>query len=137
MNYQYPYQQYPNGFNYPQQPQQYAPNQVQNPLIRNNQPTGNGIIWVQGEEGAKAYMVGAGNSVVLWDSESPTIFIKSADLSGMPSMRILEWQERVSSPSPSKQTGDFITRKEFDELKSRIETMIGGENNVSKKQSDE
>ena len=28
------------------------------------------IIWVQGEEGAKAYMVAAGNSVLLMDSEN-------------------------------------------------------------------
>lgn len=28
------------------------------------------IIWVQGEEGAKAYMVAAGNSVLLMDSET-------------------------------------------------------------------
>ena len=50
-----------------QQPQQSAP-----------------IIWVQGEEGAKAYMVAAGNSVLLMDSESSVFYIKSTDASGMP-----------------------------------------------------
>lgn len=42
------------------------------------------IIWVQGEEGAKAYMVAAGNSVLLMDSENSTFYIKSTDASGMP-----------------------------------------------------
>lgn len=32
------------------------------------------IIWVQGEEGAKAYMVAAGNSVLLMDSENSAFF---------------------------------------------------------------
>ena len=39
------------------------------------------IIWVQGEEGAKAYMVAAGNSVLLMDSENSTFYIKSTDAS--------------------------------------------------------
>lgn len=42
------------------------------------------IIWVQGEEGAKAYMVAAGNSVLLMDSENSSFYIKSTDASGMP-----------------------------------------------------
>lgn len=48
------------------------------------------IIWVQGEEGAKAYMVAAGNSVLLMDSENSTFYIKSTDASGMPQpLRVL------------------------------------------------
>ena len=35
------------------------------------------IIWVQGEEGAKAYMVAAGNSVLLMDSETARITSKA------------------------------------------------------------
>ena len=34
------------------------------------------IIWVQGEEGAKAYMVAAGNSVLLMDSENSTFTLR-------------------------------------------------------------
>lgn len=33
------------------------------------------IIWVNGEEGAKAYMVSPNHTVALWDSESQTIFL--------------------------------------------------------------
>ena len=46
------------------------------------QPTG--IIWVSGEAGAKAYLVAPNNTVQLWDSESQTIYLKSADACGMP-----------------------------------------------------
>ena len=39
-----------------------------------NQPAqqGGSIIWVQGESGAKSYMVAPGNTVQLWDSEAQT-----------------------------------------------------------------
>lgn len=50
-----------------------------------NQPAGNqGFVWVQGEAGAKAYPVAAGNSVLLMDSESPVLYMKSTDISGRP-----------------------------------------------------
>ena len=52
------------------------------------------LIWVQGEAGAKAYLVAPNARVILWDTENPTIYIKSADSSGIPSMRILDWTER-------------------------------------------
>lgn len=72
---QYPYNQqstYQNQMPQMQQPQQ-------------NQPIGNaGFVWVQGEAGAKAYPVAAGNSVLLMDSENPVLYMKSTDSSGKP-----------------------------------------------------
>lgn len=52
------YQAYPQY--YPTQPQQM---QNVNPLI-----------WVQGEAGAKSYLVGPGQTVALWDSEESVIY---------------------------------------------------------------
>ena len=37
------------------------------------QPT-DSRIWVQGEVGAKSYLVANGNTVVLWDSEAPMFY---------------------------------------------------------------
>ncbi len=63
-----------------------------------------GIIWVQGEAGAKAYHVAPGNTVQLWDSENTVIYLKSADMAGMPSMRVLEYTERnAARPAPQQQ----------------------------------
>lgn len=55
------------------------------------------IIWVQGEAGAKAYLVAPNTTVTLWDSESPTIYIKTSDGRGIPSMRVLDFTERSVS----------------------------------------
>lgn len=53
--------------------------QMQPAQMQSQQQSGSGIIWVQGEEGAKAYMVAPGNSVLLMDSENSAFYIKSTD----------------------------------------------------------
>lgn len=85
------------------------------------QPQDNGgIIWVQGEAGAKAYFVAPGNTVQLWDSENQVIYLKSADMSGMPSMRVLDYTERNAAPTQQKRQvpqidlSNFITRDELE-----------------------
>lgn len=70
------------------QPQSVAP--VQSPA----QPSQSSIIWVSGEAGAKAYLVAPNNTVQLWDSEAQVIYLKSADASGMPSMKVLDYTIR-------------------------------------------
>ena len=99
------------------------------PQMQPNQPQNNGVIWVQGEEGAKAYMVAAGNSVLLMDSEGSTFYIKSTDQSGMPQpLRIFDYSERVAAPkaaptNPPSATPEYVTREEFDRLAARIDAL--------------
>ena len=65
---------------FPMNYQQYYPQMqgVQN-IPKQNQPQqNNGIIWVQGEAGAKSYLVAPNSTVTLWDTESEVI------LSGVP-----------------------------------------------------
>lgn len=83
------------------------------------------MIWVQGETGAKAHMVAPGNTVVLWDSENPLIYIKTADASGMPSMRIFEWTEKTA-PSPSVMQGtaqQYVTVEEYSKLAAMVNEL--------------
>lgn len=77
------------------QPYTQIPNQPQN--IAQPSAQQNGIIWVSGEAGAKAYLVAPNNTVQLWDSEAQTIYLKSADASGMPSMKVLDYTIRESN----------------------------------------
>jgi len=87
------------------------------------------IIWVQGEEGAKAYMVAAGNSVLLMDSENSTFYIKSTDASGMPQpLRVFDYSERTASPKQPAQTAqkpkeEYVTRQEFNALTARFDAL--------------
>lgn len=114
------YQPYPQNYlqNYPQvYPQQNTQQAQQN----------NGIVWVQGIEGAKAHPVGAGQSVLLMDSDSDCMYLKSADQTGMPSLRVFDYKERTSSSGPKNDDlSVFATKDELshyvtkEELKKAI-----------------
>nr|DAI29747.1 MAG TPA: hypothetical protein [Caudoviricetes sp.] len=86
------------------------------------------MIWVQGEAGAKAHIVAPGNTVVLWDSENPIIYIKSADANGMPSMRIIDWKERSASAPPvmqpnAAQNVQYVTVDEYNKLAAVVNDL--------------
>lgn len=92
--------------------------------------TNTGIIWVQGENAAKAYPVAVGQSALLMDSENSVFYIKSTDQSGMPQqLRIFDYKERVVGEKPIPQTvmepkKDFVSREEFDKFKTEIKEEI-------------
>ena len=86
----------------------------------------NGFIWVQGEAGAKAYPVAPNSTVQLWDSESQTIYLKSADASGLPSMKTLEYSVKEAQPTvkvAEKSQVDlsgYVTKEEFEKRIAEI-----------------
>lgn len=88
----------------------------------------NSIIWVQGEAGAKSYLVAPNTTVQLWDSENNTIYLKSADSSGMPSIRILDYtiRENGSQMAQNSLTAQsvYATKDELEKLKSEIMEFI-------------
>lgn len=97
---------------------------TQNPLPA-TQPTQNSLIWIQGEAAAKSYLVAPGNTVALWDSESQTVYLKSADASGMPSMRILDYtirEDGAKTPEIAPRT-DFATKDDIVSIQSQIDEI--------------
>ena len=88
----------------PLNPYQYQPQvantyqpQLQQTVQVPQQPN-TGIIWVQGEAGAKAYPVASGTSILLMDSENECFYIKSTDISGMPlPLRTFDYREHVAN----------------------------------------
>lgn len=97
-------------------PQTFIP-QYQPPVQQQQQ--NNGIIWVQGEAGAKSYLVAPNNTVQLWDSESQTIYLKSADASGMPSMKVLDYKIREGSAA-APETEAYATKSDLEALQQKI-----------------
>lgn len=102
------------------------------PMQMNTQPT-NDMIWVLNENEATSYPVAPSNSVVLWDKSNPTIYVKSVNANGMPSMRVLDFTERIdnasNSPLNAPKThectcGDkFATKEQFEALKGDFERL--------------
>ena len=111
-------------------------NQMQNAVVQPSIPSqpmqqqSSQIIWVSGEAGAKSYLVAPGNTVMLLDAENSVFYLKSADASGMPlPLRIFDYKERTTTAQQafggvvtgeSVNLDNFVTRKEFDELKASI-----------------
>lgn len=119
---------FPIGYNYIPQYQQMQ-QLAQPPQHQSN------LIWVQGEAGAKSYMVAPNTTVQLWDSKNQVIYLKSADASGMPSMKILDYTIRsaeMPQNAPSVLSGNdlYATKEELREMKqsfeNRLKSLVGG-----------
>ena len=114
--------------------QQYYPNlqmPLQTPQMPQNgvQSSGNSITWVLGENAAKSFPVGAGQTVVLMDREEPIMYMKSVDQSGMPlPLRIFDITERTAHHTESvvskSETPDYVSRSEFDKFKEDVRQTI-------------
>ena len=121
---------YNNGFpmNYPQYPQQY-PQQYQQPIPTPQPQNVGGPIWVSGEAGAKAFLVAPNTTVQLWDSENPVIYLKSADASGMPSIKVIDYTIRNAQNGPKKtplenEPKEYATKDDMAALKAELMRKI-------------
>lgn len=79
---------------FPNYPQQFYPQyqqMVQPQMMQPQNAMPDDRIFVQGEVGAKAYIVAPGNTVTLWDSESATIFRKTVNAQGVPVMQRIKY----------------------------------------------
>lgn len=114
-------------FNYYGTYQPYYPSMpAQDNLAQLKQPS-NGIVWVQGVAGAQAYPIFPNNTVTLWDTDEPTIYVKSADASGRPTLRILDFIERAEGKTATDHTckcGDnFASKEEFKALEEKYNDL--------------
>lgn len=110
-------------------PQQYQPQMPQQPAQQQQQ---NNIIWVSGEAGAKAFLIAPNTTVQLWDSDDQVIYLKSADASGMPSMKILDYTIRSQTPANAPVSGSaaqgisgpaYATKADVEALAGQIDTL--------------
>ena len=100
--------------------QQPFPAQSQFPMQPPRQDS-NGLIWVQGEAGAKSWFVAPGATVLLMDSENPRFYIKSANMNGVPAMDTFAYY-KVGEPTSqeSMQAVNFVTVDAFNEFRDDV-----------------
>lgn len=130
-----PYQYYPTYQPYQYQPpvpdhlaqlrQQYQPQQQQ----------GQSIVWVSGEQEAMGYLVAPNSAVALWDSTQPVIYLKQADASGKPSIKIYDLVERTAARTPVNNANtpkvEYVTRDEFNALAAKFEALTAANTNTN------
>lgn len=127
-----------------QYPNFYAQNndfkpQMQQPTQNNSQPQQmqqaanfqpkNDMLWVLNKNEADSYPVAPNCSVVLWDKNAPTIYVKSMSANGIPSMRTLDFTERTENVQNNPVMGEnnlngkFVTIEQFDDLKADFDGL--------------
>ena len=107
--------------------------QYQAPQQQQNQQ--GGLIWVQGEAAAKSYMVAPGNTVQLWDSEEKVIYLKSADASGMPSMKILDYT--IRGEEKEQPAVEYATKEDLNALAEKVKELAKRKKTVREVEDDE
>lgn len=124
--YQNPYYPQPMPDNLMQMRQQQMPQIPQMQQVANPIPQ-SGVQWVNGEMEARNWMVAPNAAIALWDSSAPTVYLKQADASGKPTLKIYDLVERAETPriSPQGKGVEFVTRKEFDALAALVGELKG------------
>lgn len=124
--YQNPYYPQPMPDNLMQMRQQQMMQPAPPPVPQNPVATG-GVQWVSSEQEARGYLIAPNSAVALWDSTAPTVYLKQADASGKPTLKIYDLVERTETASnaPQKPGVEFVTRKEFDALAALVGELKG------------
>lgn len=99
---------------------QYQPNMQQVP-----QQQSPSIVWVQNEMEAVNYLVAPNSAVTLWDSNAPVVYLKQADASGKPSMKIYDLVERTQRPvqSPQASAVEYAPLSRLEALEARLDAL--------------
>lgn len=124
--YQNPYYPQPMPDNLMQMRQQQMMQPAPPPVPQNPVATG-GVQWVSSEQEARGYLIAPNSAVALWDSTAPTVYLKQADASGKPTLKIYDLVERAETPrtAPQEKGVEFVTRKEFDALAALVGELKG------------
>lgn len=115
--------------NYPYYSNQYFNNQQIQP-----QPQQDERIWVQGIEGANAYLVAPNSFVRLWDSQNNLFYEKHTDASGRPYTEIFEYSKK--SDQKPLVVDKFSYESQLEDLEKRIAVLEKRSKGVKKNESD-
>ena len=125
-----PVQQSQMGQYNPQYQQQMAQPMQNAQMPMQAQPTSE-FLWVLNENEATSYPVAPNNTVILWDKNLPTVYIKSVNSQGVPSMRVLDFTERTATAQKQPVSGpfgsanNFVTIDSFNALEAKFAALEG------------
>jgi hypothetical protein len=97
-----------------QQPQNAQPQPQQQVMMQSN------IEYVNGIEGAKAFILPPNTQKLLLDSDNPFFYIKTTDLQGKPSVRRFKYididAEKVDTKQDDKSLDNYVSFDQFTQL---------------------
>lgn len=136
----YPANSYQQQYSQAMQNAAYSPQNTSNYM---QQPVG--IVWVDGEVGAKAYQLPPGWPVnapmPLWDTNDTIIYLKSTNQMGMPNpiqkvryvmeeppkaSQAMAGQSRLSQAEGNQDMSQYVKRDELEQMKEELKEAIKG-----------
>ena len=98
--------------------------------MKMNYKPSNDLIFVLGETEAIGYPVAPNTTVTLWDSNKETIYVKTVNAQGIPSLKIFDYKERTQSPASAQEhectcEKNFARKEDLDALRAKIEQLEG------------
>ena len=101
------------------------------PMPQQAQVSGQSMVWVNSEQEAMGYLVAPNSAVALWDSNAPTIYLKQADASGKPSIKVYDLVERnaptTAPAAPQAAPVEYATKQDLEALAARVEALSAKE----------
>lgn len=122
--YQNPYSFYPAAY-----PSGYSQQTVQQTVPNASQPIAQtSMIWVSGEREAQMYPVAPNNAVTLWSQTESVVYVKQADATGKPTIKVYDLVERADSSSLSeKENGkseEFASKADLEAIKGAMGEIV-------------
>lgn len=113
---------------YPQTyPQQMAQPQMQtaNAAIPQAQVSN---VWIYSKAEVEQYPVAPNNAVRLWDANAPVFYLKWADATGKPSVKVYDIVERAETTAASEEQGDkthpYATKEELGTVATAVKSIL-------------
>lgn len=92
-------------------------------------PSPSGIIWISGMQEAQMYPVAPNNAVALWENSGKTIYLKQADATGKPTMRIYDLVERTETSTAAaphdEKAPSYVTKDELGTIVDAVKGLAG------------
>lgn len=95
----------------------YAPSYISSRMQPNN--TSN-IMWTMGVEGAKAFPISPGKTVLLMDSETSKFYVKTMDINGYATLKTYTFtEEEIVAPQTN-----YVTKEELEAALSSVLAQV-------------
>lgn len=83
-----------------------------------------GIIWVNNEQEAQMYPVAPNNAVALWDVSGKVVYLKQADATGKPTVRVYDLTEREQAQPAEAAPPEYVTREDYAKMVAAVKSLL-------------
>ncbi len=90
----------------------------------------NQYAYVNGIEGAKAYLMNPNQTILLMDSDNPIFYLKSSNQLGQANIRIFEFKEVLQNQNNNQ---GYLLKSDLEPILRRLEAIEKGVTNESDK----